>query len=192
MIDFLRELLGETLRAPRAAARRLIGLGLDPGTVLAGFGVVVTASALFAWLSVAATPVPTGGAVEGPALMPFGLAAVQAGSILFLAAMVTLGGRAFGGKGRFIDALLLAVWLEFILVLLQIAQFAVMLVFPFSSILILLAGVALFLWLLTCFVAELHGFSSLVGVFFGILGGFLVAGFLASLLIVPQLVQTGI
>lgn len=192
MIDFLRDLLAETLRRPRDAARRLIGSGLAGSVAWTGYGIVVTASAVLAWLSMSATPVATGGVLDGPAMTPIGVAAVQAVSILLLAGVATLFGRAAGGTGRFPEALLLAVWLEFILILLQVVQLVVMIVFPFFSVLISMGGMVLFLWLLTNFVAELHGFSSLPKVFFGIVASFLLVGFLALIVVGPQFVQQGL
>jgi hypothetical protein len=196
MIDFLRDLLRETLKTPRAAARRLIDSGLAGSVAWTGYGIVVTASAVLAWLSMSATPVATGGVVEGPGMTPLGVALVQAISILLLGGVATVGGRVFGGTGRFPEALLLAVWLEFILILLQVVQLVVMIVFPFSSVLIGILGMVLFLWLLTNFVAELHGFSSLPRVFFGIVAGFVIVGFVlvsvAGSVFGPQLMQQGL
>ena len=191
MNDFLRDLLAETLRNPRAAARRLIDLGLAPPAIWSGFGAAVAASAVLAWLSMAATPVATGGVLAGPVVTPLGLAGIQAASILFLAGLVTIGGRAFGGRGQFFGALTLAVWLEFVLILLQLVQLVVMVVFPFFSVLVGFAGMVLFLWLLTNFTAELHGFRSLPAVFFGIVAGFLLTGIAVVTAFGPEIAQQG-
>lgn len=192
MIDLLRDLVAQTLRDPRGAARRLIGSGLAGTAVLTGFGIVVTTSAVLAWLTMATVPAVTGDVVAGPQGAPLGIAVMQAVSILILAGVATVGGRAFGGRGRFPEALLLAVWLEFILILLQVAQLVLMLVFPFFSVLFGFVGMVLFLWLLTNFVAELHGFSSLPRVFFGIVAAFLVVAILALLLLGPQFATVGV
>lgn len=191
MNDFLRDMVRETLRSPRTAARRLIDLQLPAEIVWSAFGAVVAASAVLGWLSVVAIPVGTRGVVDGPQITPLNLAMVQATSLLLLAGLSTAGGRAFGGQGRFLQALTLAAWLEFMLVLLQLLQLVVMVVFPFFSMLLGFVGMALFLWLLTNFVAELHGFSSLPMVFFGIIGAFLIVGIAAVMLFGPQLAQQG-
>jgi len=191
MNDFLRDLVRETLQNPRAAARRLIGLQLDPASVWAAFGAVVALSAGLGWLSIAATPVATAGVVPAAEVTPLSIAGVQAGSLLTLAILASFGGRIFGGQGTFLEALTLAVWLEFLLILLQIVQLLVMVIFPFSSVLIGLLGMVVFLWLLTNFVAELHGFQSLGKTFLGVILGFFLAGMVAMMILGPNLAQQG-
>ena len=191
MNDFLRDLVRETLQSPRTAARRLIDLRLPPEIVWSAFGAVVAASAVLGWLSIVAIPVGIRGVVDGPQITPLTIAMAQAGSLLLLAGLSTAGGRVFGGRGRFLEAVTLAAWLEFMLVLLQLLQLLAMVLFPFFSMLIGFLGMALFLWLLTNFVAELHGFSSLPMVFFGIIGGFLIVGIVAVMLFGTQLAKQG-
>lgn len=191
MNDFLRDLVRQTLQDPRGAARRLIALDLEPALVWAAFGAVVAVSAVLGWLSIAATPVATGGVVPAAQITPLSIAGVQAGSLLTLAVLATLGGRLFGGQGNFLQALTLAAWLEFLLILLQIVQLVVMVIFPFSSMLIGILGMVAFLWLLTNFVAELHGFASLGKTFLGVVAGFFVAGIVALQFIGPNLAQQG-
>ncbi|NCM97616.1 MAG: YIP1 family protein, partial [Rhodobacterales bacterium] len=76
--------------------------------------------------------------------------------------------------GRFDEALILVVWLQFVLLGLQAVQLVAYAVAPLLADLIGLATVALFFWLLTNFVAELHGFKSLGLVFVGVLATLVV------------------
>jgi len=64
---------------------------------------------------------------------------------------------------------LLVSWLQFVLICLQVVQIVAMVLLPPLAFLIGVAGIILFFWLLTAFVAELHGFSSTIGVFVSIL-----------------------
>ncbi|MFN3145271.1 MAG: hypothetical protein ACE368_08365 [Paracoccaceae bacterium] len=74
-----------------------------------------------------------------------------------------------GGGGSLDDTILLMAWMQWILVGLQVIQILALLVIPPLVGLIVLAGMGLFFWLLTNFVAELHGFRSLGRVFMIIL-----------------------
>ncbi len=78
-------------------------------------------------------------------------------------------GRAAAGTGSFADALLVMVWLQFIMLGLQVgaACGADARCRRWPAI-VELGGLVLFLWLLTNFIAELHGFRSLALVFGGI------------------------
>jgi hypothetical protein len=105
--------------------------------------------------------------------MPVGPGATAFIQLLLLVVMVFAIfwiGRAMGGTGSFEEAILLVAWLQFIMVCLQVIQAVALMFFPGVVVaLIGMAGVALFLWLLTNFVAVLHGFSSLFQVFIMIL-----------------------
>ena len=66
---------------------------------------------------------------------------------------------AFGGTGRFEEALTLVVWLQFIFICVQILQLLAVLVVPPVAGLITLLAVGLFFWLLVNFrghAARLH------------------------------------
>ena len=71
-------------------------------------------------------------------------------------------------------------WIEGVLVLLQAVQMVLLLLAPPLAEALGLIGIALFLWLLTNFVAELHGFRSAAKVFFTILGTVLALSFAAA------------
>ena len=59
------------------------------------------------------------------------------------------------------------IWLQFIMALLQAVQLVAVLILPLLAALLGLVGLGLFFWLLTGFVAELHGFRSPMQVFAG-------------------------
>jgi hypothetical protein len=88
-----------------------------------------------------------------------------------------------GGTGTFPDALILMVWLQFILLCVQLVQVLAGVMLPVLADLIGLAGLGLLLWLLTNFVAELHGFRSLIAVFAGLVAGAFAFTFVAAFLL---------
>lgn len=178
----------DTIQQPRAGARALINMDL-PANVgwLALVLMAVASSALSALTFVMSAPSEDPAfdqALTGMFSNPLQLAIFQGIALVIGAMLIYRVGRLFGGKGRFSDAILLVAWLEFILLLLQFAQ---LILLPISTPLAAalgMFGLVLFLWLLTNFIAELHGFSSLLAVFFGISGTTLAVSFAAAILIV--------
>jgi cysteine desulfurase/selenocysteine lyase len=71
----------------------------------------------------------------------------------------------FGGTGSFEESALLVIWLQFILICVQVIQIATLFVLPPLAGLITIIAIALYLWLLVNFIAVLHGFTSLGMVF---------------------------
>jgi hypothetical protein len=105
--------------------------------------------------------------------MPVGPAATGFIQLLLLVVMVFAIfwiGRSMGGTGSFEETILLVAWLQFIMVCIQGVQAVSLIVLPsLVGSLIGVAGLVIFMWLLTNFIAVLHGFSSLFQVFVMIL-----------------------
>ena len=78
-------------------------------------------------------------------------------------------GRLAGGNGDFDGAIILAAWLQFVTLVVQLAQLLVMFVAPPLQALIDIAAFILSFWLVTNFIAALHGFQSLALVLLSIL-----------------------
>ena len=82
-----------------------------------------------------------------------------------------------------IPTVLLIAWLQFIMVCIQVVQTALMLIVPPFASLLGIAGLVLFMWLLTNFIAVIHGFRSLGQVFVMILVSLFVLAFVLSILL---------
>lgn len=170
-----------TLQDPRQAARVLLAEDVPMRARTAGLLLVAVVSALLASLQV-------GTDLQGlDPLSAFMLASPFRAALfqwLFLALSVVLihrVGRAFDGRGSLPDALLIVVWLQLLMLALQLLQLAATLVAPPLSGIIGLAGFALFLWLMTAFIAELHGFRNRGLVFFGMVLAALGTGFVLGI-----------
>ncbi|MFN3641878.1 MAG: YIP1 family protein [Gemmobacter sp.] len=163
----LAALVRETLRDPRGTARRLMALDLPPQASWLGAAVIAALSAILAHLTFGVMAARQGGPANLPA--PVMTAAFQYAVMVMTVLGVHHIGRRFGGRGGFADALLLVVWLQFILVCVQGAQLVALLVLPPVADILSVAGLVLFLWLLTAFVAELHGFASMGRVLGGVI-----------------------
>ncbi|MES2144356.1 MAG: YIP1 family protein, partial [Pseudomonadota bacterium] len=116
---------------------------------------------------------------------PFESALAQGGILVVMAVLAYGVGRWRGGRGSFADALILMVWWQAVLLGFQLVQIAALLLFPVATNLLGLAGLVLVFWLLTGFIAELHGFSSPGLVLVGIIATLVAAAILASLLLMP-------
>jgi hypothetical protein len=172
-----------TLRDPRGGIRRILALAPSMQARWLAFAIMAIGSAILTHLSFALIPEADRDAVMEVMSSPLRTAALQGVLLLAIVQMVWWLGRLRGGKGSFPDALLVMVWLQFIMVGIQIAQLVLMAISPPLAAIANLAGFALFLWLLTNFVAELHGFRSLIAVFGGIVFGTIVLAFGLAILL---------
>ncbi|MCA8879064.1 MAG: YIP1 family protein [Rhodobacteraceae bacterium] len=96
---------------------------------------------------------------------PLGMFAVQYALLAVMVLATDRIGRAMGGAGDFAGALAVVTWLQFVMACLQVVQTVTLFIAPPIADLLGIAGLVLFLWLFTNFVAVLHKFRSLGMVF---------------------------
>lgn len=179
--DDFKGLIGLTFRNPQAAARFLIDSDWPVPARWMALIIAVSMSVILSWLAALMLAQPGGDAMT--TMMrgsPLVMAGVQMVAIVIAATLMAGVGRMFGGHGRFEDALLLAVWIEALLLIVQVAQLLLVLIIPAAAALLGGLVIALFLWLTVQFTKELHGFQSTLKVLLGLIGAALVAGFLLS------------
>jgi hypothetical protein len=181
-LPVLMRLVRDTLRDPRGTARGLLAMGLPVPARWIALALIAAISAILAHLAFALSAARA--PVESPPLpSPLMTAALQYAVLVGTAVAVHLIGRRFGGRGTLPDSVLVVVWLQFILVVVQVAQLVALVVLPPLADVFSVAGLVLFLWLLTAFVAELHGFDSLGRVFGGILISLFALAFALALVV---------
>lgn len=164
----LMRMVRDTLVAPRAGAARMLGFGFAPVVGWISLLLMAVASTILTHISFAMMPEDAQAFWAAAMGSPVRTAILQWAVLLVSVHAIHKIGRWRGGKGSLDGAVILVAWLQFILLCVQIAQLvAQALVPPFADILGLI-GLVLFLWLLTNFVAELHGFPSLALTFLGI------------------------
>lgn len=176
----------ESLTSPRTAARALLGIRLKAAVLwqLAVLVSILTVLMIFAEITVGGGPTSL---LDVLSVDPVIMAALQFASLLIMAAAIYGVGRAFGGKGGWDGALALVVWLQVIMLGVAALQTALYLLVPALAQIVGLLSIVLLLWLLTNFTAELHGFTNLWVVFFGILGAGAVLLISLSYLLYPIL-----
>ena len=181
--DQILQLARQSLEDPRAGLRAVLQRDVPIPARTAGLLLMAVVSALLMHLASAFLPPAIDPLTQFMMHSPIRTAVIQ---WLILAASVFLIhriGRAWGGTGNFADTLLTVVWLQVIMLGVQVAQIvALILVPPFAPVLNI-AGLVLFLWLMSSFVAELHGFASR----WAVLAGVLVASIAIAVIVVALL-----
>lgn len=162
--DLLR-LAWSTVRTPREVARIIMSVDL-PRTARweALFGLVIAGTLL----AIAITYLFTGDLVMYLGVIPATplVAAIisASASVLSVFAIFWIG-RAMGGKGGFGEAISLVAWTQFVVICMQLVQLAAFLLLPTMAVLVEIAASVISIWILTNFIAELHGFKSITRVF---------------------------
>lgn len=160
-----------SVHTPKEQLRALLDLGLDRTVLWPAMGSVVAISVLGVALASMVSPADMQDDVLAGVFRdsPLVLAALQLGMLSIMAAAIHTIGRNFGGSGRFEEALLAVIWLQWIMFCLQVLQILALVLAPPLVTPIALASMAIFVWCLVNFVAELHGFDSLGMVFAGVI-----------------------
>jgi hypothetical protein len=174
----------DTVTNPREGAETVLALGLPRQALWLSFALVVVLSMMLGDILYLLAGMPDDGALTGPlAGSPLAAGLLQGAFLFLMAHAITLIGRAFGGMGRFEEALTLVVWLQFIIICVQVVQLLAVLLVPPMAGLVTLLAIGLFFWLLVNFIASVHGFTSLGMVFvMTVLSGFTIL-FLLSLIL---------
>jgi hypothetical protein len=176
MIAVLRSLLLQTFTDPRYALRKVLSLvpPREPRWIAAATVVILTV--LLTQIITIIAPAPPGSPWEAMMGDPVRNTVTQL--VFLMAAAWGMSGlaRSFGGAASFDDALMAVTWVEFLLLILQIAQLVVILALPFLALPLAVLTLGLFFWLLTHFTAALNGFSSMAKTFLGVLGATVIGG----------------
>lgn len=174
----LREMVLRTVFAPREVARELLAWNPPDAARWIGLLLVAVVSVMLGTLGEGMMTMLSRGKIPFEN-MAFTLAPLQVVIPLIIAFQMAFMGRRFGGQGNFRDALLLTVWMQGVLTLLQAVQVVVMIFFPMTALFAITAmTIALLLYLLTNFTAALHGFENIVATAMGVI----VTGFFTVLL----------
>jgi len=172
-----------SLREPEAGARAVIAVNPPLQARWLLLALAIVSGVVLTYL------LPALAGIAGGAPSPFLALMLQVATNVAAVVLITRVGRAFGGTGRYEDALLLVGWLQLLMVGFQAVQVVAMVVLPPFAALIMVLSVAAFFWLLTGFVRALHGFSSrvlvLLGVFATVFGVAMVMALALMVLGIP-------
>lgn len=190
MFAFVLQLIGQTLRRPKQAAPTVLGFELDRSALWSALGLVSVVSVLFTEFTMLFVPAEMA-AADGPFPSSPLLLGVVIWGLLVLSVFIThYVGRAFDGKGLLEHSLKTVIWMQVVLLALQVVQIGLFLVSPVIAILFGWFGALYVFYIFLEFVKFLHGFRSLglviagavisiVGLMFGIA---LAVGLIAGIL----------
>ncbi|AWB48504.1 YIP1 family protein [Gemmobacter aquarius] len=178
-------LLKLTFQNPRKAAAMIVQSGLPDNARWAALVLMAVASAIvmYAVSAMAPTIGPDGEVIAMPG--PFFWAGMVGFGMGVTALLVYGVGRWRGGSGSLPDAVLLVAWLQVVQLALVFMQMVLLVVMPPLASLLEVASVVIFLWLLTNFVAELHGFRSVGMVLAGVIATFVVMVLVMTVVLLP-------
>ena len=170
----LSALLRDTFTAPRPTIRRLLDAGLPFGALAGALVLVAVISAILSEITIFLTPVPGGSEmIRGMVGGPLAVAVLQLVLLVLIVVGIDRVGRAMGGQGDLTGAVLVVVWMQVAMIALQLAQMVTLVLVPPLASIIGVLSIAVFFWLMSSFVAELHRFESIGRVVLMLLVGFI-------------------
>ncbi len=177
MLFDLMTLVRDSVVNPREGASTILSFA-PRRRALGEMAVLVTVlGAIAAVLTTFILPVQTDRIIAVLLAQPVWLAVLQLLVLVASVAAIYYFGRIMGGHGSLDETLLLFVWMQFIMLVVQVAQWPILLIAPGLSGLVTLANLILFMWIFINFVATLHGFASLRLVFAGVVAFTVAIGF---------------
>ncbi|WP_235917186.1 Yip1 family protein [Maritimibacter harenae] len=158
----------QTIAEPRKIARELFALDL-PRAVL--WQLLILLLVFGAMIGVGSSMIfPPAPELQGTVFaMPMAVALAESAVAVITVLLIYWLGRAAGGTGRFEDGLMTVIWLNFVLLIVQSGVLILSLFAPGLAALLWMAGGLAGFWIMSHFIAELHGFASAMRVFLGIL-----------------------
>ena len=173
MLGQIVSLAIETLRAPRDSAERVLAFQIDRAYLWMAVGLVAVVSVLASRATLLFVPDELQGTGGPLPTSPFLLALVIWGLLTVSVFCTHYIGRAFDGKGDMEGALLTTVWLQIVLLVLQVVQIVLFLLSPIIALLFGYLGAMYVFYIFLNFVLVLHRFQSL---------GMVLAGTLVSMI----------
>jgi hypothetical protein len=158
----------QTVPEPRKVARDVQNVDLARGVlwqVLVFLLVVTTILGVIASVLFPTDPEAFGGLFANPLITGLAQGVI---SVLTVFGIYWVG-RMVGGVGSFEQALLTVIWLHFVLLLIETAILVLGLFAPALAMLLWVMGLVLTFWILSHFIAEMHGFNNAGMVFVGII-----------------------
>lgn len=182
-LNAILAMVWRSITNPREGAEEVLSLGVPPAAIWPFLLLTVVLSAILGQIStfimMGTTDVMAAGLLAMPAVTGVLQFLVLLGSILAIYHI----GRGFGGTGTLLEVALLMGWLQLIMICVQAVQLGLAIVAPPFAGIVGIAALALFMWLLTNFVAVLHGFRSLGQVFVMIILSLFVLAFALSIVL---------
>ncbi len=157
-----------TFADPRAAGAALLSNIPDRNTLLLAAAFVSVLGVMFSWVFIQFSTGTANPLAENMVNNPILFAVAQFMVLIISVMFIHIIGRAFGGIGSFDQSLVLSVWLQFYMMLIQAVLVFVAIISVSLTSILNIGAYVYFVWLLVNFIAILHGFRSLWKVFAGL------------------------
>ncbi|PTX55850.1 Yip1-like protein [Litoreibacter ponti] len=167
MINNVLMLVLETLRSPRETAARVLEFQIDRSSLWLALMLVSIVSVLGSQLTLAFVPDEMVNSQSPLPQSPIVLALVIWGLLVVTVFSTHYIGRAFDGAGTLDKALLATVWLQFVMLVVQVGQLALFVISPLLAVLIGYLVALYVFYVFLNFVLVMHDFKSLGLVFAG-------------------------
>jgi Yip1-like protein len=157
----------QTVPEPRKIAREVQALTFPRRVLWQALGLLLVAATFLGVISSILFPVDAetfGTLVADPIMTGIAQGSI---SVLTVFAIYWIG-RALGGAGSFDQALLTVIWLQFVLLIIELGVLFLGVFAPGLALLLWVMGMVMTFWILSHFIAEMHGFRSAGAVFGGI------------------------
>lgn len=173
-LAYLTDTLWLTLTSPPQGFARILALRPSAEARWLGLAIVAVLPVIQIIITTMGTPDAELGFLTPMLRQPVAGVILQIATLVIMSAAVAGIGQRFGGTARFADAMIVVIWVQFIMVC---AQFGLMLLLPVSpalAFILSLVATAMFIRLLTHGTAYVNGFRSLPMVFAGIIATFIL------------------
>lgn len=158
-----------SLQSPRQALRYVLSFNLSQSEGLTALGLVATITTLIIHFGMLMVPHDPSAADNLMVASPFGTVLVQFAGLLLTAFLVYYLGKLKAGRGTLAQSFATIAWLQAVMLVVQIAVLFALILVPQLSPVLSFVTLGLYLWLMSTFVAELHGFRSALKVFLAIM-----------------------
>lgn len=149
----------QTIPEPRKVAREVLALHFPRAVLWQAFALFAVLSTLLGLI--ATILFPPDPQFAGTLLAdPLRLGIVEASSLVVTVFLIYWMGRTFGGHGSFEQALLTVIWLQYVAFLMQLGVVVLALFAPGMALIFNYLAIGVSFWILSHFIAEMHGFRS--------------------------------
>lgn len=184
MLDKLMKIVRLSLLHPRAGMRTVLNWRLSKPDAWLALALTAVVSGGFMSLLVGKLPPEIDPVSAAFLSSPILLVLVQGAGLAMGALFLFLLGRVSGGTGTLPEAVVTMAWLEVVLLCIAIVQVVGVMLLPPLGLLLFVACTIYSLWLVTHFVAELHGYTSHLLTLLGVVAAFFIAAIATGVVMV--------
>lgn len=182
-MDELKSLFMLTWRQPSVVAQRLLDYRIPAPAIMMAFGITVAINAILSTISLNLSPPPPEMQGLFDLISPLTFAGFIAAALLAMTAALTISGRILGGQGQFTDVLLMLVWIQSVMLVVEAALIVLMNVAPALVVMAALPAYVIALIWTVIFLRVAHRMNHSFRAFVAFVLGMLGLGFVLQFLL---------